>query len=48
MWVQRLTIHYNCVGAITIPDSLAIPMLDITVNTRKGVCVSYQPDGKAG
>ena len=48
VWVQRLTIHYNCVGAITIPESLPLPMPDITVNTRKGVYVSYQPDSKAG
>ncbi len=47
-WVQRLTIHYNCVGAITIPEELTLPMPDITVNTRKGVYVSYQPDTKAG
>ena len=48
VWVQRLTIHYNCVGAITIPEDLPLPMPDITVNTRKGVYVSYQPDSKAG
>ena len=47
-WVQRLTIHYNCVGAITIPGALPLPMPDITVNTRKGVYVSYQPDTRAG
>lgn len=47
-WVQRLTIHYNCVGAITIPEELALPMPDITVNTRRGVYVSYQSDCKAG
>lgn len=47
-WVQRLTIHYNCIGAITIPEELTLPMPEITVNTRKGVYVSYQPDTKAG
>lgn len=47
-WVQRLTIHYNCVGAIAIPGALSLPMPDITVNTRKGVYVSYQPDAKVG
>lgn len=47
-WVQRLTIHYNCVGAITIPGALPLPMPDITVNTRKGVYVSYQPNTQAG
>ena len=47
-WVQRLTIHYNCVGAITIPRALPLPVPDITVNARKGVYVSYQSDAKAG
>ena len=47
-WVQRLTIHYNCVGAISIPGALPLPVPDITVNTRKGVYVSYQPDMRAG
>ena len=47
-WVQRLTIHYNCIGAISIPEELTLPMPDITVNTRKGVYVSYQPDTKVG
>ena len=48
VWVQRLTIHYNCVGAITLPDALTNPMPDIIMNTRKGVYVSYQPDARAG
>ncbi len=48
VWVQRLTIHYNCIGVITIPDSLEIPVPDITVNTRRGVYVSYQPESRAG
>ena len=39
--VQKLTIHYNCVGAIDIPEVLAIP--EITMQTRKGVMVSYVP-----
>lgn len=40
-WVQRLCIHYNCVGAMTIPCDLELPMPDVTVNTRKGVFVNY-------
>lgn len=40
-WVQRLRIHYNCVGEMTIPSVLPLPIPDITVNTRKGVFVSY-------
>jgi len=34
--------------AIAIPGALSLPMPDITVNTRKGVYVSYQPDAKVG
>jgi hypothetical protein len=39
--VQKLTIHYNCVGEIQIPEILALPT--VTVNTRKGVTVNYEP-----
>jgi len=39
--VQRLTIHYNCVGSIEIPESLSLP--EIKMQTRKGVIVSYAP-----
>lgn len=42
-WVQKLTIHYNCVGAIFIPDIDALPVPDVTVNTRKGVFINYAP-----
>jgi DNA invertase Pin-like site-specific DNA recombinase len=38
---QRLTIHYNCVGAIEIPAAHTLP--DIAMKTRKGVTVSYEP-----
>jgi|GEM_PF-4791967 len=38
---QRLTIYYNCVGAIEIPNTLTLP--EITMKTRKGVMVSYTP-----
>lgn len=40
---QRVKIHYNCIGAITIPKELPIPEADITVKTRQGVTVSYCP-----
>jgi len=36
---QKLTIHYNCVGAIDIPYTLTLP--EIIMNTRKGVNISY-------
>lgn len=46
-WVQKITIHYNCIGVISLPAELAPPTPDITVNTRKGVYISYIPDTKA-
>ena len=42
-WVQKLTIHYNCIGALFIPDTESLPVPDVTVNTRKGVFVTYEP-----
>ena len=42
-WEQRLTIHYNCVGAIFIPDVFPLPAPQVSVNTRKGVVVNYAP-----
>ena len=47
VWVQKITIHYNCIGVIALPSDLALPTPDITVNTRKGVYVTYMPDTKA-
>ena len=43
VWEQRLTIHYNCVGMIFIPDVLPLPAPEVSVNTRKGVIVNYAP-----
>ena len=40
---QRIVIYYNCIGAIEIPDEVAIPLPQISVNTRKGVTVTYKP-----
>ena len=48
VWQQKLTIHYHCVGVVSIPQALPLPMPDITMNTRKGVYVSYVPVEKAG
>ena len=48
VWEQRLRIHYNCVGEITIPKMLLLPIPDVTVNTRKGVFVNYIPAEIAG
>ena len=38
---QRLTIHYNCVGHIQIPDILPLPQPEVSIQTRKGVAVRY-------
>lgn len=43
VWEQRLTIHYNCVGAIFIPETFPLPAPEVSVNTRKGVVVNYAP-----
>lgn len=43
VWEQRLTIHYNGVGAVAIPETVPLPAPDVTVNTRRGVYVSYTP-----
>lgn len=43
-WVQRLRIHYNCVGEMNIPNEPALPIPTVTVNTGKGVFVSYTTD----
>ncbi len=47
VWEQRLTIHYNCVGAIFIPEALPLPAPEVSMNTRKGVVVSYTPESIA-
>ena len=41
--VQRLTIHYTCVGVIDIPDLDKIPENNVSVHTRQGVDVHYAP-----
>ena len=45
-WVQRLRIHYNCVGEMNIPNEPALPIPAVTVNTGKGVFVSYTTDDR--
>ena len=44
VWRQRLTIRYNCVGAITLPDTATVQAPHVTMNTRRGVYVTYEPD----
>ena len=48
VWQQKLTIHYHCVGVVSIPRAPPLPMPDIAMNTRKGVYASYIPAEKAG
>ena len=43
IWHQRLKIHYHGIGSIEIPDKLAIPNCEVSMNTRKGVTVAYSP-----
>ena len=38
---QRMTIHYNCIGAFEVRDRRKIPERDILLETRKGVALSY-------
>jgi DNA invertase Pin-like site-specific DNA recombinase len=40
-WEQKLTIHYNFIGALEIPETLSLP--EIVTKTRKGVTLSYSP-----
>lgn len=39
--VQKLTIHYNCVGAIEIPEMSELPK--ISMQLRNGVTLNYEP-----
>jgi len=41
IWQQRLRILYHGIGTIAIPEQLAIPNCEVSVNTRKGVTVTY-------
>ena len=45
--VQRLNIHYHCVGEIEIPEAAEIPAVATTIHTRRGVDVLYSPKKKA-
>lgn len=45
--VQRLIIHYNCVGTLDIPRDLALPEPEVQIQTRKGVAITYEPSQAA-
>lgn len=39
--VQKLTIHYNCIGNIEIPDLEKLPENNVSAHTRQGVDVHF-------
>ena len=41
--VQKLNIHYHCVGEIEIPEVAEAPAFATSVHTRQGVDVVYYP-----
>ena len=43
VWQQKLRIFYHGLGSVEIPESLAIPDCEVSMNTRKGVTVAYLP-----
>ena len=45
--VQRLKIHYTCIGSLEIPDMDLIPENDAQVHTRQGVDVHFDTRGYA-
>jgi len=40
---QDFRIHYDCVGTIEIPNLVALPEVEVTMKTRKGVAISDSP-----
>jgi len=40
---QQVVIHYNCIGVFEVLDREDIPEVDVLMETRKGVAVSYTP-----
>lgn len=39
--VQRLTIHYNCIGVIDMPNLEKLPENNVSVHTRQGVDIHF-------
>ena len=42
VYVQRLTICYNCVGTLDFPKELPLTMPKVLMQTRKGVRLAYE------
>ena len=40
--VQRLKIHYTCIGTLDIPNLELIPDNDVKINTRQGVDIHFK------
>jgi len=45
---KRVVPYYHCIGAFEGPDWKDIPKIDIRIETRKGVALSYTPEKIAG
>ena len=41
---QKVVPHYHCIGVFEVPDWKDIPEIDILIETRKGVALSYTPE----
>ncbi len=41
---QKIAIFYNCIGEFSVPERRKVPNVDILLNTRKGVAVSYSTE----
>lgn len=41
--LQRIVIHYRCIGVVSFPDEGMAPISDVSLQTRKGVVAEYIP-----
>ena len=39
--IQKLVIHYSCVGTLEIPNIVKLPEPEVRLQTRKGVAINY-------
>ena len=42
--LQRVRIHYNCIGEFDVPDWDGVPDVEVLLETRRGVAVCYSPN----
>ena len=38
---QKIVIYYNCIGAVSIPEDVPVPNVEVTLGTRQGVELTY-------